>query len=189
MKKLLFIAAFFTGFASFSQTDENTLESKLICKNIDEFTDKVTLSNIELALAYEDGGDMSSEGLLAMLFLSEGKNGTIEPSTLYIKVLGINGCVDTGSTLDVIFENGEKIRLTNWKKFDCDGKNYFKLSKKNIDLFKTSKVKAVKYTNSRNYDTMVIKENIGEMNSYLMDILLEIDKVNNKEVRLTNCVK
>ena len=48
------------------------------------------------------------------------------------------------------------------------------LSKKNIALFKSSKVKAIKYTNSRNYDTMVIKENIGEMNSYLMDILLDL---------------
>ena len=189
MKKLLFIAALFTGFASFSQTDEKTSESKLICKNIDEFTDKVTLSNLEVAVAYEDGGDMISEGMWSMLFLSESKNGTIEPSTLCIMVDGIEGWVDTGSTLDVIFENGEKIRLTNWKKFNCGGYNYFKLSEKNIDLFKTSKVKAVKYTNSRNYDTMVIKENIGEMNSYLMDILLEIDKVNNKEVRLTNCVE
>ena len=35
-------------------------------------------------------------------------------------------------------------------------------------------MKAIKYTNSRNYDTMVIKENIGEMNSYLMDILLDL---------------
>ena len=38
-------------------------------------------------------------------------------STFYLKVIGIEGCVDEGSTLDLIFENGEKTKLVNWNDF------------------------------------------------------------------------
>ena len=43
---------------SYSQT-----ESSLICKNVDEFTDKVSYSTVDMMINYEDGGDMSTEGL------------------------------------------------------------------------------------------------------------------------------
>ena len=48
-------------------------------------------------------------------------------------------------------------------------------------------MKAIKYTNSRNYDTMVIKENIEGMSSFLMDILLEVDKINSGELIVGLC--
>ena len=142
---------------SYSQT-----ESSLICKTVDEFTDKVSYSTVDMMINYEDGGDLSSEGMIGMLFLKEEK-GNIGISTFYIKVVGIEGCVEEKSTLDIIFDNGEKLQLVNWKDFNCDGKNYFDIPNGKLDLFKSSSIKGYKYTNKRNYDTMISKDNLDDL--------------------------
>jgi len=182
MRKILFALSFFTVFNGFSQA-----ESVKICKSVDEFTDETKLTVSDYIVIYEDGGNMTNEGMVITLFLRKGKKNSIDLGSFYVRIEGGEGCVDTNSTLDVIFENGEKTRLLNWNEFDCSGDNYFRLSKKNIALFKSSKVKAIKYTNSRNYDTMVIKENIEGMSSFLMDILLEVDKINSGELIVGLC--
>ena len=162
-------------------------ESTLICKTVDEFTDETSISAVDNIIMYEDGGDMKSEGMVAAAFLRVGdKSGKLEISTVYLKVLGIEGCVDKDSTLDIIFDNGEKTQLVNWNDFDCKGVNYFSLTNKE-NLFKSSGIKAIKYTNKRNYDTMIVKENIGDFSSYLKNILLEIDRINNGEVTIPLC--
>ena len=186
MKKLLFLLTLLIGFNGYSQNEGEIVESKLVCKTVDEFTDKVTVSSVGMMLGYEDDGDMKSEGMIGMLFLNE-KNGKILPSTFYLKVLGIEGCVEENSTLDVIFENGEKTQLVNWKDFDCEGKNYFSIKGKE-ELFKNNKIKGVKYTNKRNYDTMIVKKNMDEdTSSYLMNLLVELDKINNGELSVGIC--
>ena len=181
MKKVILSFAMLIGINAFSQS-----ESKLICKTVDEFTDETSVSSSDMFLVYEDGGDMKTEGIVGTLFVQE-KKGKLKANSLYLKVIGIKGCVDTGSTLNIIFENGEKTELVNWKKFDCDGKNYFTIPQAKMDLFRSSKIKAIKYTNKRNYDTMIVKENIGELSSYLMDILNEMDKINAGELTVSIC--
>ena len=58
---------------------------------------------------------MKTEGIVATTFIGESrdrkKKGVLEITTLYVKVVGIDGCVDEGSTLDIIFENGEKTNV------------------------------------------------------------------------------
>ena len=179
MRKIILSLAMLIGLSAYSQG------SSKICKTVDEFTDKVTYSP-DMFLVYEDGGDMKSEGIVGMQFMRE-KKGKLKTSSLYLKVIGIEGCVDTGSTLDVIFENGEKTRLVNWKDFDCDGKNWFTIPPTKMDLFKNTKIKAIKYTNKRNYDSMIVKENIGELSTYLMTVLNEMDKINSGELTVSIC--
>ena len=180
MKKIILLLLI--SFTTYSQT-----ESSLICKKVDEFTDEVSISSVDVMINYEDGGDMASEGFIGMLFLNE-KKGKIGFSSLYVKVLGIKGCVDEGSTLDIIFENGEKTQLVNWKDFDCEGKNYFTIPNGKVDLFKSSGIKGYKYTNKRNYDTMISKDNLDDLGkNYLKNILLEIDKINSGEVVVGLC--
>ena len=49
-------------------------------------------------------------------------------------------------------------------------------------------IKAIKYTNKRNYDTMMVKTNMDEKgSSYIMNTLLELDKINNGEVSVGVC--
>ena len=171
---------------SYSQT-----ESSIVCKTVDEFSDKVSYDSGSVIM-YEDGGDMKTEGMVAMLFLRESKErkkkGMLEVSTFYLKVIGIEGCVDEGSTLDLIFENGEKTKLVNWNDFDCKGTNYFSLTNKE-GLFKSNNIKAIKYTNKRNYDSMIIKENIGEFSSYIKNVMMELDKINSGNLTIPMCKK
>jgi hypothetical protein len=172
------------SFYSYSQS-----ESNLICKSVDEFTDKVSYL-VDSVIIYEDGGDMKTEGIVASAFVGESrdrkKKGMLEITTLYVKVVGIDGCVDEGSTLDIIFENGEKTQLVNWNDFDCKGVNYFELTNK-VGLFKSSNIKAIKYTNKRNYDSMIVKTNIAEFSSLVKDVLLELDKINSGNASLEIC--
>ena len=89
MKKLLFLLTLLIGFNGYSQNEGEIVESKLVCKTVDEFTDKVTVSSVGMMLGYEDDGDMKSEGMLWMLFLNEEKGkitfnvGNNVPETLY----------------------------------------------------------------------------------------------------------
>ena len=171
---------------SYSQT-----ESSIVCKTVDEFSDKVSYDSGNVIM-YKDGGDMKSEGMIAMLFLKESKErkkkGMLEVGTFYLKVLGIEGCVDEGSTLDIIFENGEKTQLVNWNDFDCKGTNYFSLTNKE-SLFKSSNIKAIKYTNKRTYDSMIIKENISEFSSYIKNVMNEVNKINSGDLTINMCEK
>jgi len=186
MNYLLLLLILFVGVSGNAQNDQQAITSKLICKTVDEFTDKVSVSTIDGMIGFKDGGDMSTQGMLGMLFLKE-EEGKIKPSSFYLKVSGIDGCVEEESTLDIIFENGEKTQLVNWKKFNCEDENYFDIGGKE-SLFKSSKIKAVKYTNKRNYSSMIIKDNMDErFSEYLMNILLEIDKINNAELNVGIC--
>jgi hypothetical protein len=182
MKKILFLFLI-SSFVMNGQT-----ESSQLCKSIDDFTDEESFRS-GTPIAYMDGGDMKSEGMLAMGFVSQrtkGKEkGDLYISTFYLAVLGLS-CVDEGSTLDIIFENGEKTQLINWNDFDCDGKNYFRLDGKE-DLFKSSNITALRYTNKRNYERMTIKENIGEISTFLKDLLLDIDEINNGNMTIPMC--
>ena len=167
-------------------TDSLTSDSEIICKTVDEFTDEVSF-NITGKIIYADGGDMKTEGMIMDLFLNN-KNGKLKAGTLYLKVAGMKGCVDEGSILIVMFENGEKTTLVNWNDFSCKGVNYFTLSNDKLDLFKNNKIKAMKYTNKRSYESMVVKTNLDEgSKSFISNVLLEIDKINNGELNVGIC--
>ena len=187
MKKLLLLTILLVGYNGYSQYKSAVVESKLICKSIDEFTDEVSLAPTEQVILYKDNGDMKSQGLVMTLFYKNEK-GKVLPNIFYLKVVGLKGgCVDEGSTLDIIFENGDKTQLSNWWEFNCEGLNYFSIKGKE-DLFKSTKIKAIKYTNKRDYESMIVKINMTEEgSSFLMNSLLEVDKINNGEVSLGTC--
>lgn len=161
-------------------TEPIIIESKLISKSVDEFTDEVDYF-VEGMVFYADGGDLKTKGMIMQLFLKS-KNEKLKAGTMYFKVAGMTGCIDKGSTLIVMFENGTKTTLTNFNSFSCKGVNYFSIAGKE-DLFKNNKIKAFKYTNKRTYESMVVKNNMTDGNkTHLMNILLEIDKINSGEV-------
>jgi|TARA_R110000851_G_scaffold168363_1_gene314177 hypothetical protein len=154
---------------------QNT-KSKLISAIVDEFTDEVSYFS-NGAIFYADYGDMKTEGMVMEFFL-ESSYGKLSSGTIYLKISGPKDCIGEGSTLIVIFENGKKTTLINWKDFNCEGINYFSLSGKEY-LFKYNKIKAIKYVNKRTYKSMVVKNNINASNnSSIMNLLLEIDKIN-----------
>ena len=182
----MLLAALAVSSINFGQM--NIEESTSICYSVDEFEDTKDYSS-PYGIFYEDGGDMRSEGMSGTIFIRDGKKGNlIKPGTFYLKVLGLkSSCVDTGSTLDIIFEDGSKTQLVSWKKFNCDGENYFSIDSK-LNILKQSPIKAIRYTNKRSYETMVIKENIDETNSrFFMNLLSEVDKINSNELVISEC--
>jgi len=179
---IILLAMYMTSYSQITDTvtESKVTESKLIFKTVDEFTDEVDYTTTGIVF-YADGGDMKTEGMVMELFLKN-KNGKLSIGTVYLKAAGMKGCTDEGSTMIVMFENGEKTTLINWNSFSCKGVNYFSLSGKE-DLFKNNKIKALKYTNKRTYESMVIKNNMTDANkTHLMNLLLEIDKINKGEL-------
>ena len=102
-----------------SITEGKITDSEIICKSVDEFTDEVSFY-ADGKVLYKDGGDMKTEGMVMQLFIDD-KNGKLKAGTLYLKAAGMTGCIDEGSTLIIMFENGEKITLVSWKEFNCEG--------------------------------------------------------------------
>ena len=87
----------------------------------------------------------------------------------------------------MIFDNGEKTKLVSSGAFNCKGKNLFRLRGK-TNLFKKSTIKGLKYTNTRNYEAMVFKENLeDEAKTYIKDLLIEVDQINKGAISMPIC--
>ena len=195
MKNVLLVIIVLFSIKGFNQTEESEIkevkipEATMIKLVVDEFTDKESLRTTKESrfIMYKDDGDMQTEGILVYVSLrkdARSKKGTIIPS-LILGISGISNCYEKGSTLDVIFENGEKTQLVNWNKFNCKGVNYMDFNKKQIPLFRSNKIKAVKYTNKKDFASMIIRDNMtDEINSKLMEILNEVDKINRGEMTI-----
>lgn len=62
----------------------------------------------------------------------------------YLTVYSSLSCVDKGATLTIQFDNDEKISLTSWNDFNCDGLSMFYwFNKKQVELLKTNKLKYI----------------------------------------------
>jgi hypothetical protein len=187
MKKIFLVILSLFSFSISSQNNE----SEIICFSIDEFNDK---KNVYASgfIAYMDGGDLKSQGLLFSSSVKEKRDKINKYYSISVRPYGINKCVEKGSKLNIIFENGEKTVLTSWNDFNCQGMSLFNISVKQYKLLKKSKIKALKYTNVnlRSYQSIIVKENISdEISSYFLNLTTEIDKINNKELTIKECEK
>jgi hypothetical protein len=82
MKKLLLVFLLI-GFNIYCQNDEKIIESNLICKKVDEFSDKVSYTTNNSLILYKDNGDMKNEGIFSMLFLKEEKEKNFTKYLIY----------------------------------------------------------------------------------------------------------
>ncbi len=170
--------------STFSQT-----KTEILCYDIDEFDDSKLLSG-GTSIMYTDGGDLRTEGLLFSNLIDE-KNDKITKVNIVVYVYDKSiRCTDEGNTLDILFEDGSKTQLINWKKFNCDGVNYFNISESQTNDLKTKRIKGVRYTDKRDYNTITTKENLSEENkTFYMNVLKEIDNVNNGTSIISICKK
>jgi hypothetical protein len=187
MKKILFVIVILFSISIFSQNKE----SEIICFSIDEFNDE---KNVYASgfIAYMDGGDLKSQGLLFNSNVKEKRDKMNKYYSISVIPYGIDKCVEKGSTLNIIFENGEKTVLRSWNDFNCQGRNYFNISIKQYKLLEKSKIKAIKYTNVnlKSYQSITVKENISdEISSYFLNLTTEIDKINNEQLKIKECKK
>jgi hypothetical protein len=158
-----------------------------MCESIDDFDDTRSLTSGGEIL-YEDGGDLKTKGMLFIGSTKKKKN-KYQLGSIILQAVGLkSSCVDEGSTLDIIFENGEKIKLTSWNDFNCKGTSYFDLSDNHRKNFSESKIKAVRYTEKKSREKMTSKDEITKSNAnYLYDLIKEINEVNLGNLSIARC--
>ena len=96
-------------------------------------------------------------------------------------------CIDKGSEIILIFENGEKTTLTNWNAFNCKDNMFCSVSVKVEELFKTYKLSKFKITNKRNYKSSTVLE--VKNNSFFKDIYTYLDSINKDGSKVEICKK
>lgn len=184
MKNLVVLIAL-TFNTLFSSAQVSVAEN--VCKKVDPFDDSISYSGLS-EIVYADGGDLKTEGVLFFLYPIERKD-RLELSVI-MKAYGMNTCVDEGSILNLIFENGQKLEMTNWNDFDCDGTNYFNLPIKNseLNLLKTVPIKGMRYRNQRDYQSFTMLDNMTEEASNMfIKILSDIDGINAGVLTTSTC--
>jgi hypothetical protein len=186
MKKIILLLVTILSLSTFSQDKE----TDIIYYTIDDFNEDKKFSAGGV-VAYTDGGDLRTEGMSIWASIKEKKGEINKYYTVIATVYGMKtNCIDKNSYLQIIFENGEKSTLINWYKFNCDGLNFFNISRKDYKLLNSSKIKALKYTDKRTYESIVVKENITEeIASYFINLNKEIKQINNKELKIKIKIK
>jgi hypothetical protein len=97
---------------------------------------------------------------------------------LIVKNVGIGNC-DENDEMIFLFEDGTKITITSWNKFNCEGKVYFDLSNNELDMLKSKNVTAIRFKNGYSSDSLTYslkKEEQGFfINVYTNNIIKEVN--------------
>lgn len=81
----------------------------------------------------------------------DNRRGPVAYNGISVLSAGIGGCVED-CTLIFLFEDGSKVQMESWNKFNCDGNSWFDYNK--TLLSKIAKpIKAIRFTNGRTFDS------------------------------------
>jgi len=155
--------------------------SQFLCKNVDEFKGSTSYLVDRLFVEVDDNSNLVS----IQPFLQE-VEGKVQFLEIIIKVKGLE-CIDNGSEIILIFENGEKTTLTNWNKFNCNDVMYCSMSVKLKELFTTQKLIKFKITNKRNYKSSTVLE--VKNKSYFKDVFGFLNLIDNDGSKIEVCKK
>jgi len=155
--------------------------SQFLCKNVDEFKGSTSYLVDRLFVEVDDNSNLVS----IQPFLQE-VEGKVQFLEIIIKVKGLE-CIDNGSEIILIFENGEKTTLTNWNKFNCNDVVYCSMSVKLKELFTTQKLIKFKITNKRNYKSSTVLE--VKNKSYFKDVFASLNLIDNDGSKIEVCKK
>lgn len=129
--------------ASFAQTTK--IDSAYVIKETDEMSGKTSLySNRKFVVSNSE----STKGFTVDLFINEDSSF----NDLFVTMVNIGSCNENDEII-ILFENGEKITAKSWKKFNCEGECYFKLTASDIQLLRTQPMSKIRMTNGRTFDS------------------------------------
>ena len=117
-----------------------------INKKVDDMTDKVSYSASE--------GLVCAEADLKLGFRID-PNITVKKdeqviNDLIITMVGLESCNESNKMI-ILFENGEKLNLVSWNKFNCKGTAYFSLTPSQINKLKENEITKIRLTNGKSY--------------------------------------
>jgi len=131
----------FVTMMSFGQTD-----SVYVVKETDAMSGKTYVYGSRDFICANDAGKI---GFRVSTHINSDKSTF---SMITATMVGIGGCNENDEII-ILFENGEKITKTSWKKFNCDGETYFNMNEKDIQLLRTQSLSKIRMTNGRTYDS------------------------------------
>lgn len=80
-------------------------------------------------------------------------NSVVTQDGLMCQAVNIGGCVEN-SSLIFLFLDDTKITITSWNKFNCDGNAYFYLTDSEYKELSTKKIKSIRFTNGRSFESL-----------------------------------
>jgi hypothetical protein len=121
----------------------------VIIRHQEEMTDKVYFFASEgMVIKSEDG----ESGFRISLGIKE-KNSQLKDNGINIKAVNIGSCYENNKLI-ILFENGEKINLVSWNKFNCEGNAYFEITDPQKELLISQKVKKIRFENGRSFENL-----------------------------------
>jgi hypothetical protein len=140
-QKLNLLFVIFFSIFSFSQKD-----SVYVIKETDAMSDKSYLypnrafvvSNLKLGV-----------GAKIDCYIKD----NLKIHSLMVKMIGLGSCNENDEII-ILLENGDKITIVSWKKFNCDGEAYFNLSDSDISKLKSSELLKIRITNGRTFKSL-----------------------------------
>jgi hypothetical protein len=69
---------------------------------------------------------------------------------LIITMVGLESCNENNKMI-ILFENGEKLNLVSWNKFNCKGTAYFSLTTATINKLKENEIAKIRLSNGKSY--------------------------------------
>lgn len=161
MKNFILISILFLSALNFQGQQQ-------IFRYQDDMTDKVYYFSSGLMVTNED----KSEGFRLQLDIKEIDDKTIASNGLTLKVVGIGNCFEKDNLI-FLFENGEKISLTSWNKFNCEGASWFYLNEEYTetytDLLKSQKLKKIRFENGYSHESLT-REITGVNQNYFIEL-------------------
>jgi hypothetical protein len=134
----------------------------------DDMTDKVYHFSSGLMVTNED----KSEGFRLQLDIKETDDKTIASNGLTLKVVGIGNCFEKDNLI-FLFENGQKISLTSWNDFNCEGDSWFYLNEgyteTYTDLLKVQKLVKIRFENGSSHESLT-REISGNNQNYFIEL-------------------
>ena len=159
MKKLtLTVLTVLTALSSFAQL--TVTETK------DEMTDK---SYYSVSEGLECIG--TKEGFRIDVNIKE-KNGKLDARMFILSMAGLGSCNENNGLI-ILFDNGEKLKLTSWNKFNCKGTSYFDLSTQAIAKLKKNTISKIRFTNGSSYKSYTHEV---EQKSYFIELYNALSK-------------
>ncbi len=129
------------------EIDKLETDSIYIIKRTDEMTDKTSYQASRHLNLSE--GKNSAE----IFFALKMQNNKLVQDNLCIQMNIGGGCVEKNKII-IMFSNGNKMALTCWNDFNCDGNAWFNLSNEQCKQLSTLQVDKIRIQNGRTYDEM-----------------------------------
>tara|TARA_R110000822_G_scaffold179722_2_gene319519 strand:- start:225 stop:737 length:513 start_codon:yes stop_codon:yes gene_type:complete len=95
-----------------------------------------------------------------------------EFSFLTATLIGLGNCNEEDKMI-ILFEDGSKINLVSWNKFNCEGTAYFNLSAEQKEKLSTIPVKTIRVTNGHSYESVTSSK--GYNKRYFIQAFYSID--------------